>query len=82
MSVARGGSAPTYSSQASSTTAYPSQMTHCVHSTTHCALSKLDCAEIDAISALDRGESGSTGPNPNGFDCIPDQSFWSYFMMS
>jgi 2,5-diketo-D-gluconate reductase A len=33
---------------------------------------ELDGADIDAISALDRGESGRTGPNPNTFDRIPD----------
>ena len=26
----------------------------------------------DAISALDRGEAGRTGPNPDTFDYIPD----------
>ena len=33
---------------------------------------ELDGADMDAISALDRGESGRTGPNPNTFDRIPD----------
>jgi 2,5-diketo-D-gluconate reductase A len=33
---------------------------------------ELDGADMDAISALDRGESGRTGPNPNTFDYIPD----------
>ena len=33
---------------------------------------ELDDADMDAISALDRGESGRTGPNPNKFDYIPD----------
>jgi 2,5-diketo-D-gluconate reductase A len=33
---------------------------------------ELDDADIEAISALDRGESGRTGPNPNTFDYIPD----------
>jgi 2,5-diketo-D-gluconate reductase A len=33
---------------------------------------ELDSADMDAISALDRGESGRTGPNPNTFDRIPD----------
>ena len=28
-------------------------------------------SDMDAISALDRGESGRTGPNPDKFDCIP-----------
>jgi 2,5-diketo-D-gluconate reductase A len=27
---------------------------------------------MDAITALDRGESGRTGPNPDTFDRIPD----------
>ncbi len=33
---------------------------------------ELDSADMEAISALDRGESGRTGPNPNTFDRIPD----------
>ena len=33
---------------------------------------ELDGADMEAISALDRGESGRTGPNPNEFDYIPD----------
>jgi len=33
---------------------------------------ELDGADMEAISALDRGESGRTGPNPNTFDFIPD----------
>jgi 2,5-diketo-D-gluconate reductase A len=33
---------------------------------------ELDGADMDAVSALDRGESGRTGPNPNKFDYIPD----------
>jgi len=33
---------------------------------------ELDGADMEAISALDRGESGRTGPNPNTFDYIPD----------
>jgi 2,5-diketo-D-gluconate reductase A len=28
--------------------------------------------EVDQISALDKGESGRTGPNPDTFDMIPD----------
>ena len=32
---------------------------------------ELGSADMDAISALDRGESGRTGPNPNTFDRIP-----------
>jgi 2,5-diketo-D-gluconate reductase A len=33
---------------------------------------ELDSADMESISALDRGESGRTGPNPNKFDYIPD----------
>ena len=33
---------------------------------------ELDGSDMDAISALDRGESGRTGPNPDVFDYIPD----------
>ena len=33
---------------------------------------ELDSFDMDAISALDRGESGRTGPNPDEFDYIPD----------
>ena len=32
----------------------------------------LDTGEMDAITGLDRGESGRTGPNPDRFDFIPD----------
>jgi 2,5-diketo-D-gluconate reductase A len=32
----------------------------------------LDSDEMDAITGLDRGESGRTGPNPDTFDYIPD----------
>ena len=32
---------------------------------------ELDRSDMDAISALDRGESGRTGPNPDLFDYIP-----------
>jgi 2,5-diketo-D-gluconate reductase A len=32
----------------------------------------LGSAEMDAITGLDRGESGRTGPNPDAFDFIPD----------
>ena len=32
----------------------------------------LDNGEMDAITRLDRGESGRTGPNPDRFDFIPD----------
>jgi 2,5-diketo-D-gluconate reductase A len=32
---------------------------------------ELDNSAMDAISALDRGESGRTGPNPDKFDYIP-----------
>jgi 2,5-diketo-D-gluconate reductase A len=31
----------------------------------------LDSFDMDAISALDRGESGRTGPNPDTFDYVP-----------
>jgi 2,5-diketo-D-gluconate reductase A len=33
---------------------------------------ELDGSEMFAISALDKGESGRTGPNPDEFDYIPD----------
>jgi 2,5-diketo-D-gluconate reductase A len=33
---------------------------------------ELDKSEMDAISALDQGESGRTGPNPDTFDYIPE----------
>lgn len=33
---------------------------------------ELDGADMDAISALDKGESGRTGPNPDTFDYVPD----------
>jgi 2,5-diketo-D-gluconate reductase A len=32
---------------------------------------ELDSHAMDAISALDRGEAGRTGPNPDTFDHIP-----------
>jgi 2,5-diketo-D-gluconate reductase A len=32
---------------------------------------ELDSGDIEAISALDQGESGRTGPNPDKFDYIP-----------
>ncbi len=32
---------------------------------------ELDDQAVDAISALDRGEDGRTGPNPDTFDYIP-----------
>jgi 2,5-diketo-D-gluconate reductase A len=32
---------------------------------------ELDSSDIEAISALDQGESGRTGPNPDKFDYIP-----------
>jgi 2,5-diketo-D-gluconate reductase A len=28
--------------------------------------------EMDAVTGLDRGESGRTGPNPDNFDYIPN----------
>jgi 2,5-diketo-D-gluconate reductase A len=33
---------------------------------------ELDSADIDAISGLDKGEAGRTGPNPDQFDYIPE----------
>jgi 2,5-diketo-D-gluconate reductase A len=33
---------------------------------------ELSTSDMDAISALDRGEAGRTGPNPDKFDYIPD----------
>jgi 2,5-diketo-D-gluconate reductase A len=33
---------------------------------------ELDSSDMDAISALDKGESGRTGPNPDAFAYIPD----------
>lgn len=33
---------------------------------------ELDNSDMDAISALDKGESGRTGPNPETFDYLPD----------
>ncbi len=33
---------------------------------------ELDETAMDAISALDRGESGRTGPHPDRFDYVPD----------
>ena len=33
---------------------------------------ELKSSDMDAISALDKGESGRTGPNPDTFDYIPD----------
>jgi 2,5-diketo-D-gluconate reductase A len=33
---------------------------------------ELDDSDMLAISALDDGESGRTGPNPDEFDYIPD----------
>jgi 2,5-diketo-D-gluconate reductase A len=32
----------------------------------------LNSSDMDAISALDKGESGRTGPNPDTFDYVPD----------
>ena len=32
----------------------------------------LDPADVQALSALDRGEQGRRGPNPDQFDYIPD----------
>jgi 2,5-diketo-D-gluconate reductase A len=33
---------------------------------------ELERADMDALTALDRGEEGRTGPNPDTFDRIPD----------
>ncbi|HWF68654.1 MAG TPA: aldo/keto reductase, partial [Mycobacterium sp.] len=33
---------------------------------------ELATSDMDAISGLDRGEPGRTGPNPDKFDYIPD----------
>ena len=33
---------------------------------------ELDAADVDKITALDKGEDGRTGPNPDVFDYIPD----------
>lgn len=33
---------------------------------------ELDNADMDDISALDKGESGRTGPNPDNFDYVPE----------
>ncbi|MDT5106427.1 MAG: 2,5-diketo-D-gluconate reductase [Mycobacterium sp.] len=33
---------------------------------------ELTHADVEAISALDRGEPGRIGPNPDTFDLIPD----------
>jgi 2,5-diketo-D-gluconate reductase A len=33
---------------------------------------ELEPSDVDAITALDRGEDGRTGPNPDTFDYIPD----------
>ena len=33
---------------------------------------ELDDDAVKAISALDKGEDGRTGPNPDTFDYIPD----------
>jgi len=33
---------------------------------------KLDDADMNALSSLDKGEAGRTGPNPDVFDYIPD----------
>ena len=32
----------------------------------------LDDADMNALSSLDKGEAGRTGPNPDNFDHIPD----------
>jgi 2,5-diketo-D-gluconate reductase A len=33
---------------------------------------ELTASDVDALSALNKGESGRTGPNPDDFDYIPD----------
>jgi 2,5-diketo-D-gluconate reductase A len=33
---------------------------------------ELDDSDMDAISALDKGETGRNGPNPDTFDYVPD----------
>ena len=33
---------------------------------------KLDDTDMNALSSLDKGEAGRTGPNPDVFDYIPD----------
>jgi 2,5-diketo-D-gluconate reductase A len=33
---------------------------------------ELDVADVEAITALDRGEDGRTGPHPDTFDHVPD----------
>jgi 2,5-diketo-D-gluconate reductase A len=33
---------------------------------------ELSSADVDAITALDKGEQGRNGPNPDTFDMIPD----------
>jgi 2,5-diketo-D-gluconate reductase A len=33
---------------------------------------ELDSSDMLAISALDKGEPGRSGPNPDQFDYIPD----------
>jgi 2,5-diketo-D-gluconate reductase A len=33
---------------------------------------ELDMADVEAITALDRGEDGRTGPHPDNFDYVPD----------
>src|SRR5581483_273798 len=33
---------------------------------------ELDDSDMDAISALNKGESGRNGPNPDTFDYVPD----------
>ncbi|MFL6085497.1 MAG: aldo/keto reductase, partial [Mycobacterium sp.] len=32
---------------------------------------ELGNSDMDAISALDQGQSGRTGPNPDTFDYVP-----------
>jgi 2,5-diketo-D-gluconate reductase A len=35
---------------------------------------ELNSSDVDAISALDKGESGRTGPHPDVFDYIPGEN--------
>jgi 2,5-diketo-D-gluconate reductase A len=40
--------------------------------TSRCSTSSSTDAQMQALSALDRGEAGRTGPNPDTFDYVPD----------
>jgi 2,5-diketo-D-gluconate reductase A len=39
---------------------------------------ELDGSDMDAISALDKGESGRTGPNPDTFDYVAKRRWFGY----